>query len=169
MPVMTRRFRWVQLIIGAAALASFHSLAQGQDRGMPTIYRCHGAGGAIEYRDYPCTRGVVVDIKPDAADPAAIARLQRAQAEFDRTFAERRMAEEAARRAEEAARAPEAPETSYFVPDAYFPDATYIPAYGYYAPQPRPRARAEHRPPKKRERMSEERRVPATIRRPHPG
>ncbi|MGE5170299.1 MAG: hypothetical protein ACM3JC_08000 [Rudaea sp.] len=157
----------MQLML-AAALASFVPVAQSQDP-VPTVYRCRAAGGAIEYRDYPCNGGALVDIKPDAADPAAIARLQRAQAEFDRAIARRRSAEEAARRAEDSARERDAPEAPYFVPDAYFPDASYVPAYGYYAPYAPRSAHAGHRPPKKRERALDERRLPAVIRRPHPG
>jgi hypothetical protein len=170
MTVMIRSRRWVQVILGAA-FASFGGVAQSQDSGVPTVYRCHAADGAIEYRDYPCKGGVLVDMKPGAADPAAIARLQRAQADFDRALALRRMAADARRRAEEATRAPapQPPEPSYFVPDAYFPDATYVPAYGGYAPYAPGPAQAGHRPPKQRERTLKERRLPAVIRRPHPG
>ena len=163
---MIRKNRWGHAILGAA-LASVGVIAHGQDSSAPTVYRCRGADGAIEYRDYPCKGGAVVDMKPGEADPAAIARLQRAQAEFDRALARRRMLEDAGRRAEEAARAREvAP--PYLVPDAYFPDETYLPAYDYYAPSPPARDNAGRRPPKERERTSKERRVPAVIRRPHP-
>ena len=158
--------RWGQAFLGAA-LASFGVMAHGQDAGGSTVYRCHGADGAIEYRDYPCKGGAVVDMKPGEADPAAIARLQRAQAEFDRALARRRMLEDADRRAEDAARAREVP-PPYLLPDAYFPDETYFPAYDYYAPFPPTRDKADRRPPKERDRMSKERRVPAVIRRPHP-
>ena len=158
--------RWAQAFLGAA-LASFGVVAHGQDAGASKVYRCHGADGAIEYRDYPCKGGAVVDMKPGEADPAAIARLQRAQAEFDRALARRRMLEDADRRTEEAARAREVP-PPYLLPDAYFPDETYFPAYDYYAPFPPTRDKADRRPPKERDRMSKERRVPAVIRRPHP-
>ena len=158
--------RWGQAFLGAA-LASFGAIAHGQDSSASTVYRCHGADGAIEYRDYPCKGGAVVDMKPGEADPAAIARLQRAQAEFDRALARRRMLEDADRRAENAARAREVP-PPYLLPDAYFPDETYFPAYDYYAPFPPTRDKADRRPPKERDRMSKERRVPAVIRRPHP-
>ena len=158
--------RWAQAFLGAA-LASFGVVAHGQDAGASKVYRCHGADGAIEYRDYPCKGGAVVDMKPGEADPAAIARLQRAQAEFDRALARRRMLEDADRRAEDAARAREVP-PPYLLPDAYFPDETYFPAYDYYAPFPPTRDKADRRPPRERDRMSKERRVPAVIRRPHP-
>jgi hypothetical protein len=159
--------RWGQAFLGAA-LASLGVIAHGQDSGASTVYRCHGVGGAIEYRDYPCKGGAVVDMKPGEADPAAIARLQRSQAEFDRALARRRMLEDADRRAEEAARAREVP-PPYLLPDAYFPDETYLPAFDYYAPFPPARDRADRRPPKERDRTSKERRVPAVIRRPRPG
>ena len=109
----------------------------------------------------------MVDTKPGEADPAALARLQRAQAEFDRALARRRMLEDADRRTEEAARAREVP-PPYLLPDAYFPDETYLPAYDYYAPLPRIRDRADRRPSHERDRTSKERRVPAVIQRPHP-
>lgn len=154
-----------------AALASFGVIAHGQDSGASTVFRCRAPDGTIEYRDYPCKGGAVVDMKPGEADPAAIARLQRAQAEFDRALARRRMLEEAGARAEEAARAREfaPPQPPYLLPDAYFPDETYLPAYDYYVPFPPARDHAGRRPPKERERTSKERRVPAVIRRPHPG
>jgi hypothetical protein len=58
------------------------------------VYRCRAADGAVTYQDYPCKGGVAVDIKPDAADPAAIQRLRRAQARFDQSLAQRRAAEQ---------------------------------------------------------------------------
>ena len=60
------------------------------DAASATVYKCKQANGGVLYQDYPCKNGVVVDVKPDAADPAAIARLERAQALYERDAARRR-------------------------------------------------------------------------------
>lgn len=57
---------------------------------MPPIYKCRQANGTVLYQDYACKGGIVVDIKPDSADPAALERLHREQAAFDLDAAQRR-------------------------------------------------------------------------------
>jgi hypothetical protein len=60
------------------------------------IYKCTEAGGQVLYSDVPCKGGSVVDVRPGDADPAAIARLERDRAEFDRNMVARRAADDAA-------------------------------------------------------------------------
>jgi hypothetical protein len=117
------------------------------------IYKCAQAG-AVLYADFPCNGGAILDIHPGVADPAANARLQRAQAELDKGAARRRAEEElAAQRAEvermryDAAVPRNAPE-----PDMSYPDVAYGLVLGGYgrAPHrrpgpPHPTKRLEHR------------------------
>jgi hypothetical protein len=97
------------------------------------VYKCTEAGGKVLYADVPCRGGSVVDVRAGSADPAAIARLERQGAEFDRNMIARRAADEASaiqrealnaqlRQAEAAQRASEAAadmQTQYYGP-AYF-------------------------------------------------
>lgn len=97
------------LAFSAAALAlALATGADAQGGGVPAVYRCKQANGAIAYQDFPCKGGVAVDIKADAADPAAIERLQKQQADFDRAYAQRQ-AEEAAQRERQYVAPPRAP------------------------------------------------------------
>ena len=84
------------------------SAAAAESGAVPSVYRCKLANGSIAYQDFPCKGGVAVEIKPDAADPAAIERLQRQQADFDRAYAQRQ-AEEAAQRERQYVAPPRAP------------------------------------------------------------
>jgi len=100
------------------------------------VYKCKQANGAVAYQDYPCKGGVVVDIKPETPDPAAIARFERAQSEFNRNTAARaelalRQEELALRRREiEASRAP-------YDTGAPAPSSGYYSGYtGYYPGTP---------------------------------
>jgi len=158
------------LVAGAAFCASGFASAADE----PRVYKCKSDVGSVTYQDYPCKGAVVVDIKPDAADPHAIARLERANAEFNQA-ASRRQADEAAeamRRAEFDIRRREAEAALRFTP----PDPGYsTPYYGYYdyygyVPYVTDRA-SRNRPPVRTERQRgrSESRVPAEIRRPHPG
>ena len=162
------------VLIACAAVASFASPAIAADANAgPPVYRCKQASGGVVYQDYPCKGGVVVDIKPDAADPDAIRRLQRAQAEFDRSVAQRKADEAMAAMQREALdqrrRELEAAQ-SYAESSAYPPDSSYVPAYGFYAPYVQERShRFKHRAPAEHRRIAPEGRVPAVIRRPHPG
>ena len=119
-------------LASAVTLIALASAASAQGGAATSVYRCKQPSGAIAYQDFPCKGGVTVDIKPDAADPAAIERLRRAQAEFDRSYAQRRAADAAQQRREAAPRPPEPlpPE----VDSGYAPDE---PAYLIYAPVPR--------------------------------
>jgi len=54
------------------------------------IYKCKDARGGLLYTDTPCKGGEQLKLKPGVADPAAILRLERAQAALDELAAKRR-------------------------------------------------------------------------------
>ena len=137
--------------------------AQGADA--PAVYRCRQANGTVTYQDYACKGGVAVEIKPDAADPAAIARLRRAQVEFDRSYAQRRAAEAAASRREQLARGRAPVVVPGVVEDGEPPAAGDAPEYLLYGPIPPTRLERRDRRPV-RPIVVPERRLPAVIRRP---
>ena len=136
------------------------------DVAQSSVYKCRQANGAVLYQDYACKDGVVVDLKPDAADPAAIRRLERAQAESEREAARRRASEERSRAARERLLS-EAEASQDYTPQM---ETVYVPAYPYYVPRGRPHvqphaSRASH----EQRRELHARRVPAIVRRPHAG
>ena len=130
--------RTLLLSLAAMALAVGTS-ASAQSNAPASVYRCKQPNGAIAYHDYPCKGGVAVDIKPEHADPKAIQRLRRAQADFDRAYAERRAAEAAAPRR----RLIEQPAPPPAENGVEAPDTDQAPVYLIYAPMPR--ANAVHR------------------------
>jgi hypothetical protein len=67
---------------------------------VPPVYKCRQPDGTVLYQDYACKGAVVVDIKPDSADPAAIERLRREEAAFDRSAAQRRAVDTGVQRAQ---------------------------------------------------------------------
>jgi hypothetical protein len=69
------------------------------------IYRCGDGRGGVLYTDLPCEQGAVLDVPKSASDPAAVERLQRSLAAFDKRWAEREAAEAAARERARAAAA----------------------------------------------------------------
>lgn len=156
-----------------AAFLTFSSIAgAAAETTEPAVYKCKQASGGIAYQDYPCKGGVVVEIKPDVVDPAAVARLERAQAEFNRGAAQRRIEEEALslRREELDLRRRELDAAQVAQSGTSVPNALYGPAYGFDVPyvtkRPnrfRPRDHVDER------RFVPQRRVPAVIRRPHAG
>ena len=140
------------------------------------VYKCKQASGAVAYQDYPCKGGVVVDIKPDTADPTAVARLERAQTEFNRSAAARaelalRQQELDLRRREiEASRAPydtggPGPSSGYYSGyGGYYPG--YLYDYGVpYVTKPPPRVTHHDSVDRRRPQG----RVPAVIRLPQRG
>ena len=153
-----------------AATIFFASFAGATDMSLGSaVYKCKGPSGAVSYQDYPCKGGTVVDIRPDAVDPAAVERLQRANADFDRAAAARNTAEEMAalRREELNRRRLEVEAAQSMAESAVNP--TYGPVYGFYGPyvknrpnRPNTHRRTEHQP------VVPEGRVPAVIHRPHP-
>jgi len=54
------------------------------------IYKCKDAHGGLLYADTPCNGGERINLKSGVADPAAILRLERAQATLDELAAKRR-------------------------------------------------------------------------------
>jgi len=54
------------------------------------IYKCKNAHGGLLYADTPCNGGERINLKSGVADPAAILRLERAQATLDELAAKRR-------------------------------------------------------------------------------
>jgi hypothetical protein len=54
------------------------------------IYKCREIQGGLLYTDTPCKGGEQLNLKPGVADPAAILRLERAQAALDELAAKRR-------------------------------------------------------------------------------
>jgi hypothetical protein len=167
----------VALSIAAAALAFAPAASATGETAGTMVYKCNQADGVVLYADYPCSGSTVVDIKPDAADPGAIDRLQRAQAEFDRSMAQRKANEEVAamRREELSARRRELELAQSGAESvAYTPDLGYGSGYGWYAPYApyvtqRPK-HFDHDRQVKRQRVAPEKsRVPAVIRRPNAG
>ena len=140
------------------------------------VYKCKQTDGAVAYQDYPCKGGTVVDIKPETPDPAAIARFERAQSEFNRSAAARaelalRQEELDLRRREiEASRAPydagaSAPSGYYSGYTGYYPGYLYDYAVPYVTKPPR----VTHHDSGERRRPSPQGRVPAVIRLPQRG
>ena len=155
----------VALAFAGSAQGEVAGVARAQTADAGAIYRCRQANGAITYQDYPCKGGVTVEIKPDAADPAAIERLRHAQAEFDRAFAQRQAAEAMdAFRRDELARDRAAAAPGYNEAPAP-PPATDLSDYLLYGPIPPTRLERRDRRPV-RPIAVPERRVPAVIRRP---
>jgi hypothetical protein len=54
------------------------------------IYKCKDVHGGLLYTDTPCNGGERLNLRPGVADPAAILRLERAQATVDELAAKRR-------------------------------------------------------------------------------
>src|ERR1700681_1798673 len=53
------------------------------------IYKCFDKSLGLLYTDEPCKEGEVLDIRAGDADPAAVARLERAREAFDRNATQR--------------------------------------------------------------------------------
>ena len=68
------------------------------------IYKCKDAHGGLLYTDTPCKGGERLNLRSGVADPAAILRLERAQATLDELAAKRRADEALEELKEEAER-----------------------------------------------------------------
>jgi hypothetical protein len=68
------------------------------------IYKCKDANGGLLYTDIPCKGGERLNLKPGVADPAALLRLERAQAALEELAAKRRVDEALEELKEEAER-----------------------------------------------------------------
>jgi hypothetical protein len=73
-------------MIAAGALVLATSVA---DAATASIYKCLGANLTFTYTDQPCKGGEPLDIHAGDADPAAVAQLQRARDQLDRSAAAR--------------------------------------------------------------------------------
>jgi hypothetical protein len=83
MLIMSRRaLQW--LVAGAMSFAFAPAWAVDTP-----IYKCFDAHLSLVYTDLPCKDGEVVDIRAGDADPAAVARLERARDQLDQSAAER--------------------------------------------------------------------------------
>ena len=84
------------------ALSSLSLVIPDTARADAQVYKCTQPNGTVLYTDRLCKSGTAVDIRLGPADPAAPARLARAQAELDAAAAQRRTEEQmaAARREE---------------------------------------------------------------------
>jgi len=66
------------------------------------VYKCQQGKAAVLYQDFPCEGGTVVDVRAGSDNPAAVDRLERANAEFNRAAAVRNANEEMAAQRREA-------------------------------------------------------------------
>jgi hypothetical protein len=95
------------------------------------VYKCTQPNGSVLYTDLPCKGGSTVDLRLGPPDPAAPARLARAQAELDAAAAQNRANEEmAAARREELIRLHQEAEQGPAWPLAEYPYEDYGPLYG---------------------------------------
>jgi hypothetical protein len=125
--------RW--LALGAMALAAAPALAVDTP-----IYKCLDNHLSLVYTDLPCKDGEVVDIRAGSADPAAVARLERARDQLDQSADERTRDE---RRAAEMRGMMQLPDDDVGAPQA----AAEPYDYGYgYLPLVRPHHPRRHRP-----------------------
>jgi Domain of unknown function (DUF4124) len=79
-----RRHSAAMIAAGALVLASCVA-----DAAAASIYKCLGASLVLIYTDQPCKGGEQLDIHAGDADPAAVAKLQRARDQLDRSAAVR--------------------------------------------------------------------------------
>jgi len=139
--MISRRSQRTLVFSLAAVALAVAAPVWSQGNAAASVYRCKQANGAVAYQDYPCKGGVAVDIKPEHADPKAIERLRRAQADFDRAYAERRAAE-AARPRRQPIERPALPPVDN---DVQAPDYDQAPVYLFYSPMPRKNAVHDNR------------------------
>ncbi len=128
-----KRYRVTPLIAAASALLAA-TLAHAADS---PIYRCAQPDGRALYTDVPCPGGAPVDIHPGKADPAAAARLARAQESLDAAAAQRQadLAQEAAQRAQYGQMRDNAPSSAPGTSDTSGSGYGYYPGFGYgYVP-----------------------------------
>jgi hypothetical protein len=83
------RLHPMHLIIVAGVLVNDVALSSVVTSNTP-IYKCKDSRGGVLYTDTPCEGGEPLNVKPGVADPAAILRLERAQAALDELAAKRR-------------------------------------------------------------------------------
>jgi hypothetical protein len=79
----------MHLLIVVGVLVNIFVMSSGAAANTP-IYKCKDAHGGLLYTDKPCKGGERLNLKPGVADPAAILRLERAQAALGELAAKRR-------------------------------------------------------------------------------
>jgi hypothetical protein len=116
------------------------------------VYKCKQASGAVAYQDVPCKGGTVVDVRAGSDDPAAVDRLDRANAEFNRAAAARSANEAIAAQGRAAAyQRQQAAEAAQAMADAAAnPPAFYAPVYGVPVPIRKRRPNVHHRAEERR-------------------
>jgi hypothetical protein len=88
------------------------------------IYKCGSDAAGVVYTDTPCADGRQLDLRPGAADPAALERLQKTRDALDRS-AERRVANLDREAAQNAA-------AYRIIGDPFLPEPVPDDAYGFY-------------------------------------
>lgn len=149
MALRPSRFAWLCMALGAMALAAVPAVAANAP-----IYKCFDAHLNLVYTDVPCKDGEQLDIRAGNADPAAVARLDRALDRLDQSVAQRIQDE---RRAAEARPSyawspPMTPAQGMAdEPDYDYNYNDYNAGYGYYYPFERawrhPRPHRPHQTP----------------------
>jgi hypothetical protein len=110
------------------------------------VYKCTQASGTVAYQDFPCKGGTVVDVRAGSDDPAAVDRLERANAEFNQAAAVRSANEAmAAQRREALYQQRRAADAAQAMAEAAAnPPAIYVP-YGVPGPVRKHRQSVHHR------------------------
>jgi hypothetical protein len=110
------------------------------------VYKCQQGNAGVSYQDFPCKGGTVVDVRAGSDDPAAVDRLERANAEFNRAAAARSANEAiAAQRREALYQQQRAADAAQAMAEAAAnPPAIYVP-YGVPGSVRRHRPNVDHR------------------------
>jgi hypothetical protein len=114
-----------------AATAGIYASSAHGEASPSAIYRCKQPDGGMGYQDFPCSGGVLVNIRPGVANPQEIARLARDQEAFERAAAARKADELIELRREELMLRRQQLEASSREADASGQDNVYYPAYGF--------------------------------------
>ncbi len=86
---MTARILHESNIAVGVVLFSFVCIAPGSVSATTPIYKCFDRNLGLLYTDEPCKEGELLNIRAGDADPAAVARLERARDALDRSAAQR--------------------------------------------------------------------------------
>jgi hypothetical protein len=160
---LIRTTRQPTLTVCVAFIAfAIASAATAQPDAAAPVFRCKQPNGGVTYQDYPCKGGVTVDIKPDAADPKAIQRLRRAEAEFARTYAQRSAA------AAVPQRRALIEQPAMIIPPGEAPEPGETPESLLYGPLPKTSFERRNRRIERRVVAPERRVVPGVVRRLRP-
>jgi hypothetical protein len=86
---MTARILHGSGITVGVVLFSFVGIAPGSASATTPIYKCFDRNLGLLYTDEPCQEGELLNIRAGDADPAAVARLERARDALDQSAAQR--------------------------------------------------------------------------------